>query len=242
MKKTQRALTLYLALTANLVIAEEGLDPSLGCLLEPSKEIEVSSPVAGVVDKVYVTRGQRVTAGELLFSLRSEIEEAVLLVAKEKAAFGKRTLKRNEDMYNENLISMHEKDEFETDSTLADLAEIEAEVRLALKNVKSPISGYVVDTFFSEGEFVDERPVIKLVNIDLLHVEVVAPVSYLGTIEEGMSALVAPEKPINESYLARVAIVDPVVDAGSGTFRIRLEMNNEMGVPSGLACRVRIEP
>jgi membrane fusion protein (multidrug efflux system) len=57
-----------------------------------------------------------------------------------------------------------------------------------------------------------------------------------------MSALVAPEKPINESYLARVAIVDPVVDAGSGTFRIRLEMNNEMGVPSGLACRVRIEP
>jgi membrane fusion protein (multidrug efflux system) len=145
-------------------------------------------------------------------------------------------------MYNENLISMHEKDEFETDSTLADLAEIEAEVRLALKNVKSPISGYVVDTFFSEGEFVDERPVIKLVNIDLLHVEVVAPVSYLGTIEEGMSALVAPEKPINESYLARVAIVDPVVDAGSGTFRIRLEMNNEMGVPSGLACRVRIEP
>jgi len=212
-------------------------DNELDCLLEPNKHIEVSSPVRGIISHLYVSRGDVVSSGDRLFDLRSEQEKAEVKVAEAKAEFGKRTLLRNDDLYEQDLISIHERDQYETDAKLAQLALEEARVRLALKQVVSPISGYVVETGKAEGEYVDEQPLVTLVNIDPLFVEVVAPSSYLGRVQKGMQAKVIPEAPMNSPHPARVSIVDPIVDAASGTIRIRLEMANPGGkIPSGLRC------
>lgn len=212
-------------------------DEELDCLLEPNKHIEVSSPVRGIISHLYVSRGDVVASGDRLFDLRSEQEEAEVRVAEAKAEFGERTLVRNDDLYEQELISIHERDQYETDARLARLALEEARVRLALKQVVSPISGYVVETNKAEGEYVDEQPLVTIVNIDPLYVEVVAPSSYLGRVEKGMQATVVPEAPMDSPHPARVSIVDPIVDGASGTIRIRLEMGNPGGkVPSGLKC------
>ena len=54
-----------------------------------------------------------------------------------------------------------------------------------------------------------------------------------------MKAKVFPEEPIGGKYIARVVIVDQVIDAASGTFGIRLELpNNKYKIPAGLRCQV----
>ncbi|MBW1999104.1 MAG: HlyD family efflux transporter periplasmic adaptor subunit, partial [Deltaproteobacteria bacterium] len=72
-----------------------------------------------------------------------------------------------------------------------------------------------------------------------LHVEVILPVEMLGSIKKGMIATVRPESPVSGAYKAKVLVVDKVVDAASGTFRVRLELPNpKFQIPPGLKCKV----
>jgi len=62
----------------------------------------------------------------------------------------------------------------------------------------------------------------------------------LGKVAVGMTAQVKPESPVTASYTGKVTVVDPVVDAASGMFGIRIEIPNPNNrLPSGLKCTVR---
>ncbi|MGK0500649.1 MAG: RND family efflux transporter MFP subunit [Oceanicoccus sp.] len=209
----------------------------LDCILQPNTQIDVASPVEGVVENMWVKRGDRVKKGQPLMQLRSEIERSTAKLAGERAAFNRRTVNRNDDL--SDLISDQEQDEIITDAKVAELELEEANTRLAMRTTRSPIDGWVIETLRSAGEFVTEEPFLTIVSIDPLYVEVIAPVSLLGEVKLGDIAKIKPEEPIKESFDASVIIVDPVVDPASGTFRIRLELPNPDDLlPSGLKCSV----
>lgn len=49
-----------------------------------------------------------------------------------------------------------------------------------------------------------------------------------------------PEVPVGAEHAAVVTVVDQVLHAGSGTFGVRLRVENAAGaIPSGVHCRVR---
>ena len=111
--------------------------------------------------------------------------------------------------------------------------------------MKSPVDGVVVERFLSPGELVNRAgsgDVVRIAQIHPLKVDVIAPLSLFREIRAGQRALVSPEEPIGGVYEATVKVVDPIVDAASGTFRIRLELPNEdFKVPSGVRCRVQFQ-
>ena len=83
-------------------------------------------------------------------------------------------------------------------------------------------------------------PIMKLMAVDPLNVELVLPVAQYGRIKLGQHAQVAPEEPVGGSYKATVEVVDPTVDAASGTFGVRLKLPNPgTRIPAGVKCRVR---
>jgi multidrug efflux pump subunit AcrA (membrane-fusion protein) len=55
-----------------------------------------------------------------------------------------------------------------------------------------------------------------------------------------MRGEVMPEAPVGGKHEAKVIVVDPVIDAASGTYGVRLELPNpDWALPAGLKCRVR---
>ena len=53
---------------------------------------------------------------------------------------------------------------------------------------------------------------------------------------------VMPEEPIGGVKTATVVIVDRMIDAASGTFRVRADLPNpELALPGGLRCQVRFD-
>lgn len=234
--------TVFVMAVSTQAVAEplEDFNKEFDCLMEPNKTVEVSSPVEGIIDDIAVKRGQYVKKGQEIFSLRSELEQEDVKLTTARYEFGQRAVKRNEDLYQQKLMSIHDKDELETDTKLAGMELERAKVRLNLKTTKSPISGYVINLAKSNGEYVETEPVMTIVSVNPLFVEVVAPKEYLRKIKRGQTATVVPEKPIDKKYKAKVTIVDPVVDPASGTFRIRLELKNpKAAIPSGLKCDIK---
>src|SRR3989344_5590793 len=99
----------------------------------------------------------------------------------------------------------------------------------------------VAERFPSPGESVKDKTILKLVQIDPLRVEVVAPAAWFGAVRPGMRAEVRPEVNPQRPLAAKVTIVDKVIDPASGTFSMRLEIPNpDHAVPSGLRCKVRL--
>ncbi len=214
---------------------------TVGCVIEPSVRIDISSPVEGVLSERPVKLGAAVKKGQKLFSLRSDVEAASVELAEIRAEFALRHYERNEGLYRDELISVHERDEFQTEFQVA-IKELEqARAVLSLRSVQSPIDGVVIDYFVESGEFVTTEPVMALASLNPLKVEVVMPYESLGTVSDESTLTVFPVEPVGGQYSARITMIDPIVDAASGTYRIRAHIDNpDNTLPAGIECRVSL--
>ncbi|MFT3736519.1 MAG: efflux RND transporter periplasmic adaptor subunit [Rhodocyclaceae bacterium] len=238
----------------------------LGCLLMPAAEAEVGTPVTGVLGKVLVERGDRVKKGQAVAQLTDDVERASLAaatqrfdnraeVAAAKSAyeFAQKKAERARELYEKQFISPQALDQAESEAKVAAMKYAQAQemrvtakqdvevarAQLGLRTISSPINGVVVDRYLSPGERVEQKPILKIVQLDPLRVEVVAPANRFNSIRPGQLAKVLPDLAGMKEAPAAVVLVDPVIDAASNTFRVRLEMPNAGNtVPSGLRCKV----
>jgi multidrug efflux pump subunit AcrA (membrane-fusion protein) len=186
----------------------------LDCLIQPYVVITITTPVGGLLETVEVDRGDLVKEGQILATLDASVERAQGSVQHAQAEL--------------------------TNRRLADLELQRTTAEVALRTMKSPVNGVVVERFMNPGEFPKQEKILKLAQIDPLRVEVYAPVAMLGKIAVGMMAHVKPEPPLTGEYAAKVTVVDRVMDAASGTFGVRLELpNHDLKLPAGLKCSVR---
>ncbi len=241
--------------------------PDMHCVVMPSAVVNVTSGVSGRVKAIGVERGDKVRAGQAIAVLESGVEQANLELAKKRALldtsvllqqarlqFEQRKVKRTEKLLTSKVISAHVQDEAKTEAELAswhlrqaederNLAQLDltrAKEVLKRRSIVSPIDGVVVERFKWPGEYVKDEPVVQVVRLDPLWIEVVAPISLYGHIEKNMIAEVFPETPFQESRKARVLVIDPMADAASGTFRVRLELPNpEQSILGGVKCKAR---
>lgn len=208
------------------------------CLIEPSLEVNVGTPVDGTLEVVNADRGDVVGRGQLLARLDTAVQVAAANVQEAKAAFGARKYERNEDLQKQQLISSQELDEIATEQKLAELELRERREQIRLRNIVSPIHGVIVDRFRNRGDLVKQERIFRIAQLDPLHVEAVVPANYFGLIRIGQSYDVTPQL-VGGKLKAKVSATDRVIDAASGTFRVRLLLPNpRFGVPSGQRCQI----
>jgi RND family efflux transporter MFP subunit len=243
------------------------------CLIEARQQVEIRSPVEAVVETVSIQRGEYIKKGQVIATLESGPERAALELARSRATMqgelkaaearldlAQKKMARAEELYKQNFVSVNARDEAQAEYQFSSeqlrqakenqkLAELEvkrSEEVLALRTIRSPLSGVVVDVLQKPGEFATtndvKQPIAKLAEIDPLHVEVILPVTLYGKIRNGQRAIVTPEQPVGGKLEASVRVVDRVIDAASGTFGVRLQLPNPgYRVPAGVKCRVRFQ-
>jgi membrane fusion protein (multidrug efflux system) len=245
---TSTELEALLSMPLDDSVAESQLSDSsgqsltTGCLLSPSVDSSIASPVPGVLGSLLVGRGDLVKKGQVLFKLSSEVEQATLKLNRAQTDYGKRTIQRNIDLFERNLIAEQEKDDIIITNRIYSYEMDQTQALLQQKTVSSPLTGVVVETFLDPGEYVGEEPVLRVVQLDPLYLEAVVPAQYQGMIVAGKTAEVLLERPFNSSFQARIEIVDRVLDAASGTFGVRLSVDNpDYLLPAGLKCNVNFE-
>ncbi len=240
---------------------------SFDCVIDPSAEVKIGSPVAGLIAEVAVDRGDEVEAGDEIARLEAGIEEATvrldelqasstaqLAAAETRLNFARTRLARSEALAQRGVATTEQVEQLQAEVQVAErerdletqrrrLAELELErsrAQLERKTIRAPISGYIAARQMSAGEYVDQSAAIAtLVRLDPLRVETFLPVSLWGSIRAGMPATVELEEPVAGTRAATVSVVDRVFDAASGTFGVRLELPNpESLLPAGQRCTV----
>jgi RND family efflux transporter MFP subunit len=228
-----------LGAASTLLAASPARAEKFECLVEPFVTSKIGVSVPGIIEEMLVDRGDFVKKGQVLFRLQSGVEQAAYDLAKSRAEFSERKVERNKELYRKQMISSHERDEMSTEAQLLRLEEKEAEERLKQHIITSPIDGVVVKRMFHPGERVEEQPILELAQINPLRVEAVVPIRYYKKVRVGMMGQVEWEAPLGGINQATVTIVDPVVDAASGTIGVRLELANpSLKLAAGAKCSV----
>ena len=231
------SLAIVLATSASANSTVDINAAQLSCLLEPSQQVDISSQAPGVVNVVHMERGDQVRKGQKLLELDSAIQNAAYVTAKARASFAKRKVARNKNLLEKKLLSDLERDELLTEAELARLMLEEAQALVKQRTVYSPINGVVVQKNISVGEYVGSEPVAKLVALDPLYVEVIMKSDVYGSLVNGMTVEVQPERD-GRRYEGKIKIVDKIIDAASGTFGVRIELPNpDFILPAGLKCQ-----
>ncbi len=265
--KTHRMIALSALNAVSLaLVSTNALAQNLDCLIQPHQIVQVGSAVPGVIERILAERGDIVKQGQILVQLQSSVERANLALAQSRAKiqgevsaaeqssdFAVREHRRASELAQKNFVSQNYVDKAATEAQVAGSKvtqakerksvagqELEvAQAQLAMRTIKSPISGVVTDRFMASGELVEDKPLLRIAQVDPLRVEVVVPASVYGQLQRGMQATVLPEFANAKSRPALVSIVDKVVDPASNTFRVRLEMPNPLNdIPAGLRCKV----
>ena len=265
----QCCLTIALLIIYTTTLADEETSASFDCVMTPSQTVDLGSPESGQLREVLVDRGDRVSAGQVVAALDSRLEESNLSIASlraetytevglRKAAFenDKRTEERLSSLVNAKAASVHERDNATADVDLSawrvlqasddmQLYELElfrARTALDRRSIRSSIDGLVAARLSDPGEYIDDQPLLRIVKLDPLHVEAILPMRLFGKIKTGMSGSIIPELAQATALEATVILVDPMGDAGSGTFGARLELSNpDETIPAGVKCRVNLD-
>jgi len=232
---------------------------SFECLIEPNQVVEIRSAVEGVIEKVNVKRGDKVTTGQVLVRLESDAEQSAaemaryrtqmvgrIASAKNRLDLAIKKIDRAEDLHQKNFVSAQVRDEAEAERRIAEsdlkdaienqeLAKHDFKHNVDLMNrrtLRSPFNGVVVDRMLNPGDLAEAGTGRKAI-LKLAQVEPLRVEVVLPIAAHGKLRVGGSADVMPEGLggrqKARVTVVDSVFDSASATFGVRLELPNPKG-------------
>lgn len=241
---------------------------AVGCLISPKRVTDIGTPVTGVVAQMHVERGDAVRKGQALVLLESHVEQASLGAARARAAIeadvqaadatlalARQRQERSAQLARDGFVSPLVAEQTRTEYEVAQQKLAQARgakqvqqhelrvvgAQLGQRTLKSPFDGVVVERWVNTAERVEEKPLLRIAQLDPLRVELVLPAARWGSLAKGSPVSIVPELPGAGAVVARITHVDPMLDAASNTFRVRLDLPNPgHKLPAGARCKAEL--
>ncbi len=210
--------------------------------LEADRQADVVARASGVLLKLSVEEGDVVKEGQLLAQL--DPERAQLEVARAEANLKRlqHDYDRSQEMFAAKLTSaeLNDKVKFELDTQRAayDLAKLE----LSYTRIVAPIDGVISERMVKEGNLIQlQQALFRIDDFDPLLAVLNVPERELSILKAGLPVAMVVDALPQKKFTGTVARVSPVVDKGTGTFRVTCEFHDETGqLKSGMFGRVSV--
>ncbi|MCE7031404.1 efflux RND transporter periplasmic adaptor subunit [Lysobacter sp. GX 14042] len=210
--------------------------------LEAPGEAQVVAKTSGVALEVLVAEGERIKAGQVLVRLdsdRARLQEAQTgaQMRKLEAEFA-----RSQSLAEQQLLSAADFDRIRFDLENARAANRLAQLEVSYANVTSPISGVVAQVTPKHGNFVQiNTPIVRVVDTSRLEATLNVPERELATLRAGQPVTLQVDALPGQDFEGRIDRISPVVDAGSGTFRVIAAFEGRERLQPGMFGRLRID-
>ena len=210
--------------------------------LEARGESQVVAKTSGVALSVYAEEGQFVEAGQVLVKLDSA--RAQLAAAQSAAQVRKlqANYARAQQLAGQQLISANDLDQLRYDLENARAAIRLSNLEVSYANVRAPISGVVALRSIKPGNFVQiNTPIFRIVDTSRLEATLNVPEREVASLKPGMKVQLQVDALPGRKFDGTIDRIAPVVDAGSGTFRVITAFENGGVLQPGMFGRFRIE-
>lgn len=209
--------------------------------LQPVSEAQVVSKTSGVLLELMVEEGDIVRAGQVLARLDPDRKGLSLAQAESQLRKIQSEYARSQELFTRQLVSadQHERlrSELEVQRSAVDIARLE----LSYTRIVAPIDGVIAERMVRTGNLIQPNEALfRIVDHRLLEAVINVPERQMATMREGLPVSMQVDAVPGQRFEGRVARVSPVVDSGSGTFRVTAEFSSDGTLRPGMFGRVGI--
>lgn len=210
--------------------------------LDARGESQVVAKTSGVALAVMVEEGQLVRAGQPL--VRLDPDRARLAVAQSEAQMRKleNNYHRAQQLVGQQMISVNDVDQIKYDLENARAQYRLASLELSYTTVVAPISGIIASRSIKTGNFVQiNTPIFRIVDNSRLEATLNVPERELSTLKAGQPVSLQVDAIPGKAFEGVVDRIAPVVDSGSGTFRVVCSFAGGEVLQPGMFGRIKID-
>jgi RND family efflux transporter MFP subunit len=195
-------------------------------------QVEVVPKQTGVIARILAEEGQVVRAGAALAVLDSEEWELQARQSEARARAARDAAARAVQLQGQGLISDQEVERLQSDALVAEADLDLARLRVRNAVIAAPIAGVVTHRDVERGQLVNSStPSFRVADLSRLEAVLAVPEREAGRVQPGQAARVRIEG--RPAVQGRVTRVRPVVDPGSGTVQVVIEVDPEQGLRPG---------
>jgi RND family efflux transporter MFP subunit len=198
----------------------------------------IESKVSGRIDKMLVTPGQKVKAGDLLVELDVREIRARLDQATPVREQAEKDLKRFTDLLAKRVITQQEFEAAESKARVARAAVTEAETMLGYAKVTAPFDGVITRKLTDVGDLATPgKPLVEMEDPGALRLEAAVPEAIIDRVALGSKLGVR----IGTNELVGVVReMSPTADPNSRTLLVKLDLPATPGLRTGQFGRVAV--
>ena len=209
--------------------------------LDAPGEAQVVAKTSGVMVQLLAEEGDQVKAGQVLARIdgdrvRLEAQKQLTMVRKLENNF-----RRSQELAAQKLVSVEASEQIRYDLESARASYELAKLELSYTNITAPISGVVAQRMVKPGNLIAlNAPVFRIVNNSHLEGVLNAPERELERLKAGLPLRMVVDAVPGKIFVGKVDRVSPVMDSGSGTFRVVCAFDNAPELRPGMFGRIEV--
>ena len=209
--------------------------------LEAPSEAQVVAKTSGVLLELLAEEGDQVKAGQVLARIdpdrpRLEMQRARATVSKLENNY-----RRSQELLASKMVSAEASDQIRYDLEAARAAYELAKLELSYTNIVAPIDGVIASRSVKPGNLIQlNSSLFRIVDDSRLEAVLNVPERDLATMREGLQVRMVADAMPGKSFEGVIDRVSPVVDGGSGTFRVVTAFPGGQGLRPGMFGRIEV--
>ena len=196
--------------------------------VEAEETIDIYARGSGLVRRVLVEEGAQVREGQVMVELVDD--ELKLNEAEAKLAYQKLEgqLRRKAELFNRQLLAKEEYEDLKINVEQSKIRWERARLSLDYARVRAPVSGVISKRSVKLGDRIGaSTKLYEMVNLSRLIAYVHVPGQGMHNLAVGQPALVTTDFLPGTNFQGKILRISPVVDPGSGTFKVTLELKSK---------------
>ncbi len=203
--------------------------PAIGTL-KASQGIDLSVEIAGTITDVQFQSGQKVSKGQAIVLLDSEMEQASLVSAEADLSLARLEFQRARSLLDRQAISRSEYDRLNAQSQKAEASVAQLRASLAKKRILAPFSGTIGIRQVDVGDYIAAgTPIATLQDISTLYVDFFLAEQHVPLLALGQKVQLRVAAYPDERFEGVISALNPKVETTTRNVQVRAELANPDG-------------
>ncbi len=209
--------------------------------VDTKQNIVIYPETQGILNRVYVKEGDKVTKGQLLATIDDGGLSQQLAQLQIQSELAKTTFERQKRLWDQKIGSeiqyLQAKSSYESQQQTVN----QLKSQLAKNSLRAPFSGIVDDVMIEQGSVVaPQSPIMRMVNLDDMYIETDVPESYIRDVVVGKDVQI--EFPVlNKIIKGKIRQATNFINPANRTFKIEVAVPNaDKSIKPNLTAKLKI--
>ncbi|SDR75180.1 RND family efflux transporter, MFP subunit [Gillisia sp. Hel1_33_143] len=210
--------------------------------VETKQNLVINAEIGGILNKVYVKEGDKVTKGQLLARIDDGGMSQQLAQLQTQADLAKTTFERQKRLWDQKIGSeiqfLQAKSNYEGQVSAVN----QMKSQVARSTIIAPFSGIIDDVITEAGSVVSpgQTPILRIVNLSDMYIQTDVPENYISDVTKGKEVKVTFPV-LGKSIDTKIRQTGNFINPDNRTFKVEIEVpNKEKEIKPNLTARLKI--